>query len=89
MSLDGTLIDTYGKNGNGIGEFINPFACMSDCDDNLLIADFRNRRLQLLNGRQWSVLQLQRPPSLPRNAVYDGHALYMVKWHPTALVKYE
>ena len=89
MSLDGILSDTYGKQGIGMGEFACPFACMSDCDDNLLVADLWNNRLQLRRGRQWSVLKLQPPPSWPLNAVYDGNALYVVQWGPYALMKYE
>ena len=89
MSLDGKMVDTYGKGGNKVGEFAGPYACMSDCDENLLITDLGNNRLQLLHGKQWSTLQLQPPPSLPLNAVYDGHALYVVQWDPMALVKYE
>ena len=88
MSLDGILIDTYGKDDNGIGEFNVPLACMSDCD-NLLVADLDNNRLQLLHGRQWSVLQLRPSPSCPRNALYDGNALYVVQWEPSDFVKYE
>ena len=89
LSLDGKMIDIYNKDSNRRYKFNQPFACMSDCDDNLLVADQCKNRLQLLRGKQWSVLQLQPQPYWPSNAVYDGHALYVVQWHPDALVKYE
>ena len=89
MSLSGKMVDTYGKNGNEISEFDEPFACMTDCDNNLLISDFGNNRFQLLHRRKWSALKLQPPPSWPLNAVYDGNALYVVQRRPNALVKYE
>ena len=83
------MIDTYGNHGDQKGEFASPFSCMCDCDSNLLVADRLNNRLQLLRGKQWSVLQLQPPPSWPSNAVYYGNALYVVQWNQDALVKYE
>ena len=89
MSLSGKMVDTYGKNGDGIGELNGHYTCMSDCDGNLLVADFWNNRLQLLHGRQWSVLLLQPQPLEPKNAVYDGNALYVVQRDPNALMKYE
>ena len=89
MSLDGKMIETYGKGGNKEGKFAGLYACMSDCDDNLLITDLGNNRLQLLHWKQWSTLQLQPPPLGPLNVVYNGHALYVVQWDTMALVKYE
>ena len=89
MSLSGKMIDTYGKLGYRLGEFNCPFACMSEYDDNLLVADHWNNRLQLLHGGQWSVLQLQPQPLKPCNAIYYGNALYVVQWDPYAFVKYE
>ena len=89
MSLNRTNIDTYGKRGNRIGGFDEPFACMSDCKDTLLIADRGNNRLQLTNGRQWSMLLLKPPQGMPSNYVYDGKALYVVQRLPNALMKYE
>ena len=92
MTLSGKMIDTYGESGDEIGEFDGPFSYaifMCDCDSNLLVADQLNNRLQLLHGRQWSVLQLQPQPFQPCNAVYYGNALYVVQWNPHVLAKYK
>ena len=72
-----------------IGEFTAQFACMYDGDDNLLIVDTLNKRLQLMHGEQWFEIKLQPPPFLPTGAVYDGNALYVLGKYPCRIVKYE
>ena len=96
MTLDGKMINTYDNISNGIGKFQRPRACMTDTEGSLLVADWRNHRLQLLHGEQRSVLQLKPPIFRPRRAVYDGNALYAIHGNPygryqaeNELVKYE
>ena len=88
MSLEGRAIVKYGRYGTKIGEFNQPFECMCDDDDNLLIVDFWNNRLQLLHGEKWSKIKLQPPPMWPHKAVFDGRALYMFDIYIN-LLKYE
>ena len=90
MTLNGSIIKTFNKNGQAIDEFGFPFARMSNCADNLLIADHDNNRLQMVHGKEWSMIQQQPRVKEPANAVYDGNALYVVLWElPWALVKYK
>ena len=89
MSLEGKEFVKYGQYGSKLGEFGQPFACMCDDNDNLLIADMLNNRLQLMHGEQWSEMELQPPPNLPTDAVFDGQAIYVLDAYRKLLLKYD
>jgi hypothetical protein len=59
-SYDGEKICQFGKPGNRPGEVDRPKICLSDNKQCLLIADYCNHRLQVLDdGRDtWSVINL-------------------------------
>ena len=89
ISLERKEIVKYDQYGIELGQLKYSFACMCDDDDNLLIADMFNHRLRLLHGAQWSEVELQSSPIWPKDAVYDGHALYVLGLIPGQLFKYE
>ena len=76
MSLDGKIIDIYSQNGHSKGDCLEPVACMTDDDDNLLIVNGTTQRLQLLHGTKWCQVDLTY--SKAQAAVYDGHALFVI-----------
>ena len=89
ISLEGKEIVKYVKYGIGFDKIIYPYACMCGGDDNLLIVDYCNHRLQLLHGEQWSEIELKPPSFYPKGAVYDGQALYVIDAYKSQLLKYE
>lgn len=48
IDLDGELLGTFGKTGNGPGEFINP-AAITIYQNNIYVLDRGNNRIQILN----------------------------------------
>ena len=89
MSLEEQKFVEYGGHGEKLGNFNYPYVCTCDDDDNLLIADMLNNRLQLLHGKRWSKIELQPPPIRPTGAAYDGCALYVMDVHKKQLLKYD
>ena len=89
MSLEGKELVKYGRNGSKLGEFYFLHVCMCDDNNSFLILDLFNRRLQLLHGAQWSEIELQPPPFYPEDAVYDGHAFYVLDALANQVLKYE
>jgi DNA-binding beta-propeller fold protein YncE len=43
----GTLVKTFGKQGNGAGEFCNPWEIRVDDDCNIIVSDFNNHCVQV------------------------------------------
>ena len=89
MSLEGNELVKYGRNGSKLGEFNFPLVCMCDENNSFLIAEFWNHRLQLLHGARWHEIELQPLPSMPKGAVFDGHAIYVLGFNPSQILKYE
>ena len=79
LSQSGEVLQAHGKPGSGpAGELDWPDLCAVDIEESMLVADYRNDRLQVCdrNG-QWSVLDLQPPVKNPVRAAVIDNKLYV------------
>lgn len=61
--------------------------CSIDKADNMLVSDYNNYRLQIFDDtRQCQVIKLPMT-SNPAHAVMQDEELWLIQYHPTALVK--
>ena len=77
--LNDALFYRHGVRGSGeAGRFVCPLMCHGDDDGDVLIADWGNRRLQVLHGDgHFPVVNI--PDILhPRSAVYTSGRLYVI-----------
>ena len=90
-SLSGKPMGSWGSRGNReAGEFSAPFLCITGTGATVLIADYYNHRLQVLNAnRQWSVVSLQPPVERPSSALLHGGRLYVASEIDKTLYVYE
>src|SRR5438552_2083673 len=78
LSRDGKVISSFGRLGQGPGEFASPTALAQDSDGYLYVADTGNNRIQKLtaDGAQVAVLRdhIERPSSV---AIAGNGTLYI------------
>ena len=80
LSMDGTLLGTYGREGGrGAGMLQYPRAAATDGDDNLLVCDWSNRRLQVMTrDGKWHIVRTDKDMELPWDTAVDGDNLYVL-----------
>ena len=78
-SLSGYLQTSTGSKGSGgPGQLNCPFICATDAAGSTLIADYGNKRLQLLDANeQWMMVQLQPPVERIWGACLMNDTLYV------------
>ena len=78
-SLTGQRQGSTGSEGSGEAGLVDlPCIATSDSDGVVLVADYYNGRLQVLNTRrQWSLVQLEPDVSRPYGALVVGDKLYV------------
>ena len=80
---DGSFKGQHGVSGKGgeAGRLWCPFLCHGNDDGDVLIADWGNKRLQVLHGDgRFSVVQMNAAPEVPRSAVYIPGRLYILEY---------
>ena len=79
LSQSGKVLQTHGKPGSGpAGELDKPRLCAVDSEESMLVADFRNDRLQVCDvSGQWSVLRVRRHEECPSRAAVIDNKLYV------------
>ena len=78
-TTNGVLVDKCGRYGSGVGETNDPFICGSDAEGAVMVADFRNNRLQVRDSaNEWHVINLQPEVRRPLRAVLLDGALFVV-----------
>ena len=80
FSLDGTVLTKQGRyGGGGSGELKNPFAASTDAQDNLLVCDIGNNRLQVMTRKgKWRLLQRDEENEGPWDAVVVDDKVFVV-----------
>ena len=78
--MDGSLLGTFGRQGRGdAGELRVPRAAATDPDDNLLVCDSYNNRLQVMTrDGKWHIVLTDKKIETPRDAVVDDDNVYIL-----------
>ena len=95
-SMDGEFWFKVGEFGMGdAGRFRNPFLCELSSPDDVLLCDWRNHRLQVINtpSLEWTVLDLKDEAMYPVSAALGKQCLWVGTvpslFGPHKLLKYE
>ena len=91
MNVRGEVIHTYGTHGSrDAGELDDPVLCQEDEDGAMLLAEFWNNRLQILDEqRKWSIVNMQPEVKTPMSAIYVNHVIYVVSKRDLKLYSYK
>ena len=90
MNHDGKVIKTYGDRGSeAAGDLNEPYLCQEDDEGAMLIADYGNGRIQVLDKwRNWSIVKMQTAVNGPNGAVYVNGTLYVISLNDSKLYSY-
>ena len=47
FELDGTFVGKFATNGSKLGEFIQPFSVAALSNDQIVVSDYKNNRIQI------------------------------------------
>ena len=82
ISMDGILLGTHGRcafGPGGAGELLGPRALATDEDDNLLVCDFGNGRLQVMTrDGEWHIVRTDKAIVYPSDVVINGDNVYVL-----------
>ena len=90
MNHNGKVINTYGDRGSeAAGDLNEPYLCQEDDEGAMLIADYGNDRIQVLDKwRSWSIVKMNTTVNGPNGAVYVNGTLYVVSLNDSKLYSY-
>ena len=90
LSLEGTVLATHGRYGSGgAGELYRPLAAVTDEQDQLLLCDEENYRLQLMTrDGEWRLLHTDEGIRYPTDAVLVNDKLFVVGNNPNKLYQF-
>ena len=90
VSLEGTVKATHGRTGRGgAGELCGPRAAVTDEQDQLLVCDEVNCRLQLMTrDGEWRLLHTDEEIGIPTDAALVNDKLFVVGCDPNKLYQF-
>ena len=82
-SLDGGPYHVYGTEGKGVGEFWSPRLCDVDREQNMLVADCDNHRIQAVSLQgKGCMFRLDSEIEFPKGAMIFNDKLVVVSYNP-------